>query len=76
MNERQLIELKEQINEAKAKVEQLNGRKTYLMEKLEKDYKCKSVQQATRQLEELRSKATKLDQQIQKSMAEIEKELA
>lgn len=75
MNERDLLRLKEQIDEAKSKVSQLQGRKEYLMQQLKKDWDCTTIRQAQSKMEELKTAVTELDNQIKQGIAKLEEQL-
>ena len=46
MNEQELLELKEEIDQAKQKYSELKGRLTFLMKQLKEDQGCTTIEQA------------------------------
>lgn len=72
MNEKELLQLKKTIDDAKSKASEQKGRLTYLMQQLEKDWGCKSVAEAKIKIEELEEEAATLHNKIQENLAEIE----
>lgn len=67
MDANKLLELKNQIDNAKSEVQQLEGRKKYLFQELEENYGCKTIDQAKKKLQklkkEIQTKQEKIDQQ-------------
>ena len=53
MNEKELIALKEEIEEAKEKSSELKGEKQALMKRLKEEWDCKSVKDAEKLISEM-----------------------
>jgi flagellar biosynthesis chaperone FliJ len=64
MNEKKLIQLREEIEEAKEQLGQLKGRKTTLMEQLQEQFKVKTLAEAKKKLSALESEIEEMDQEI------------
>ncbi len=75
MNERDLYRLKEQLEASKTKLEQLRGRRNYLLSQLVKNWKCDTVAGAKIQAKKLEARIALLNEQIQKSLTELEASL-
>lgn len=71
MTEQELLNLKQEIEEAKTKVAELQGSKKHLMKELENDWKCTTVKQAEKKLETMKAELEKLKQKIQESTEEL-----
>lgn len=65
MNEQDLLELKEDIEEAKQKVSELKGEKQALMKRLKEDWNCNSVEEAKLKLAEIEEKIEKITENIE-----------
>lgn len=69
MNERQLLELKEDIEKAKQEISELKGQKKGLMKQLKEDWGCETLEQAQEQLESFKEKQentrVKIDDKMQ-----------
>lgn len=72
MNEKELLELKEQIEDAKQEVNRLEGRQDGLMSQLQKDWGCKTLGQAKKKLEGLKDEIKDLEGKIESGVAELE----
>jgi uncharacterized protein involved in exopolysaccharide biosynthesis len=72
MTERQLIELKEQIEESKTSVSELKGQQTALLRQLKDTFKCSSVEEADKKVEDLRKEIDTLNKQIEEHSKELE----
>jgi polyhydroxyalkanoate synthesis regulator phasin len=75
LDEKGLLRLKEQIDTAKTKASELGGQKDYLMQELNKQYGCKTVEQAETKLEELEETIEDLDNQIKNGLSKLEKQI-
>ncbi len=74
LDEKKLLELKQEIEEAKNKVAELKGRKEYLLQELQDKYNCKSLEEAQSRIDNLNSAIIDLEQQIEKEIEELENE--
>lgn len=72
MNEKQLIDLKKQIEVTKSSVSEMKGQRTALLNQLKKDFNCKSVEEGQAKLEELETVLESTDKKIKKGLQEIE----
>lgn len=72
MNEKQLLELKQQIDDAKTEVATLKGKLQHLNEQLLKEWECKTLQDAEKKIIQLQQEAEKIDKQLQTNLQELE----
>ena len=72
MTERDLLTLKEEIDEAKASVSELKGQQTVLMKQLKDTYGCKTVEEAETLIVKGKKEIEKLQQQIDSGIKELE----
>ena len=70
--EQKLIDLKEDIAEAKQKTAEHKGHLTALREELENTYKVSSTKEAKVQLEKMKDEVEEIETYIQKGVEEIE----
>jgi len=75
MNEQELLELKEEIDQAKQKYSELKGRLTFLMKQLKEDWGCTTIEQAEKKSAEMEKKIEKLNTQIEKGVKELQEKL-
>ena len=71
MTEKELLNLKKQIEEAKTKVAELEGTRKHLMKELKDDWSCNSVEEAEKKLNKMESDLDKLRTQIDKGIEEL-----
>lgn len=74
MNEQDLINLKEQIDQAKSKADELRGRHKYLMQQL-KDWDCISTKAARRKVKEMMAEIKQMQTQINQSIRRLEEKI-
>lgn len=72
MNEQELLGLKRQIDEAKDEVNKLEGRKEHLMQQLEEDWDCTTVEEAEKKQKSIEQNISKIEKKIQKGTKELE----
>ena len=72
MKEDELLELKKQIERAKANASELEGRKTLLLEQLEDNWKCKSVEEGDKKVEKFEKELETLNKKIETATKELE----
>ena len=72
MTEQQLLDLKEQVDEAKTKVSELTGQQTALMKQLKDDWDCKTIKEAEEKLQAMEKSISVLDKKIEKGIKELE----
>jgi prefoldin subunit 5 len=69
--EKQLLELKAQIQTVKTEVAELEGTKKHLMRELLEEYRCKNLGDAEKSLKDMVESITKLSKKITDGMAEL-----
>jgi len=72
MTEKNLLELKDQIEDAKASVAELKGQQTILMQQLKTNYNCKSIEEAETLLAKWKKEVDKMQIQIDEGLKELE----
>jgi len=72
MTEKSLLDLKQQIDEAKTSVSELKGQQTALLKQLKDTYKCTTVKEAEKLAEKMQRDITALQTQIDKHTKELE----
>jgi predicted nucleic acid-binding Zn-ribbon protein len=72
MTEQELLKLKNEIDDAKSSVSELKGQMTVLMKQLKDEYKCNSIEDAEVLLTKWEKEVTKIQQQIDKGIEELE----
>ena len=71
MTEQQLLDLKDQVEEAKTKVSELTGQKQALMNQLKTDWNCKTIEEANTKLKEMENSISVLEKKIEKGTKEL-----
>jgi len=74
INEKQLLELKEEIEKAKNKLAELKGRKEYLLQELKDKWGCESLEEAQNKIDLLNDEINNLETTIEKEIEELENE--
>lgn len=72
MDEKGLLSIKKEIDDAKAKVSELTGKQQYLLQELKQKWGCSSVSEAEKELKSLEKEIADLDAKIKKGMKEVE----
>jgi predicted nucleic acid-binding Zn-ribbon protein len=72
MTKEQLLDLKDQIDEAKSSVSELKGQQTALLKQLKDTYKCSSIEAAETLSEKMKKDIDKLQKQIDEGCKELE----
>jgi predicted nuclease with TOPRIM domain len=72
MTEQQLLDLKDQVEEAKTKVSELTGQKQALMNQLKTDWNCKTIEEANTNLKEMENSISVLEKKIERGVNELE----
>jgi len=72
MDERQLLDLKKKVDDAKSAVSELKGQQTALMNQLKTDWKCNSVEEAEKKLKEMETNIASIERKIEKGVKELE----
>ncbi len=71
MNEKQLLELKEEIETAKSKIFESKGIQKQLMKDLKQQWDRSSLEEAKKAYTKFRDEITKLDKRIDKGVKEL-----
>ena len=72
MTEKQLLNLKEEINEAKTKVSELTGEKQALLRQLKEQYACKTIEEAQKKVKSIQKEIEQLEKNIEQGIEELE----
>ena len=67
-----LLELKQDIDNAKTEIAKLEGKKEALMTELKDQWKCTTIKQAEKKLKGLEKEAGELGKQIEKGVTKLE----
>lgn len=71
MDEKQLLDLKEKINNAKSEVSELKGQEKYLMKELKDTWNCATIKDAKMTLQELEENIKETNQKIEEAVQEL-----
>ena len=72
LNERQLLDLKDQVEEAKTRVSELNGQKQVLMKQLKDEWNCESTEEGDKEISRMLVEIKALDEKIQEETKELQ----
>ena len=72
MNEKELLKLKEKINNAKSEVSELKGQEKYLIKELKENWNCDSIEAAKKTLKKLEVDVLQINQKIDEGIQELE----
>lgn len=72
LTEKQLLDLKEDVSDAKVKVSELTGQQTALMNQLKTDWDCSTIKQAEDKLVDMENKIQIINKKIEKGVIELE----
>lgn len=72
LNEKELLNLKENVSDAKTKVAELTGQQTALLSQLKTDYACKTIVEAEEKLAKMDKDITSIDKKIEAGILELE----
>lgn len=72
MKEQQLLDLKQQIEDAKQSVAELKGEQTALLKQLKDNYKCNTIAEAEKKAQQMQEEIEKLQEQINEGCKELE----
>lgn len=75
MNEKQLLELKQEINEAKQNISKMEGKRDTLLEQLQERFGVKTLKAATNKITLLKNEISQWEQKIETATEELEKQL-
>ena len=71
-NEKQLLDLKKRVEEAKTTVSELTGHKQALVKQLQTEWDCKTIEEAEKKLSTMEKEVQKIDLQIKQGIQELE----
>jgi uncharacterized protein YukE len=75
MNEKELLQLKKDIDEAKQKTSELKGERQALLKRLKEEWNCSTVEEAEVHLKEMEEQVSNLSTEISEEIESIEHEL-
>ena len=70
--EKELLELKKQVDAAKVAISELEGQKKPQLKQLQEDWGCKTVEEAEKKLAKMRKEVETLETQIETGIEELE----
>lgn len=71
--EKRLLEMKEQISNARRLVDQAEGKQESVLERLKKVFSVDTIEEAEEKLGELKTKHKSMEEKIEKKMDELER---
>jgi len=74
MDEKQLLNLKKEIDLAKTKVAELNGEKKHLMQELKDIWKCATLGEGEKLLERMKNEIDRMNKEIEEGLQKIGEE--
>ena len=72
MTEQQLLNLKDEVEKSKTKVSELQGQLKALNKQLIDDWKCKTIKEGKRKLQEIKISNSSINKKIEKKTEELE----
>jgi len=72
MNERELLQLKKEIDEAKQKTSELKGERQALMKQLKEEWNCETIEQAQSKITEMGEQSTQLSNEIDMRLIKLD----
>lgn len=66
-----LLELKEEIDNAKSEITRLEGQKSYLLDQLKEEFEINSLKEANKKVEEEETSLEELEEQLDEQIQEI-----
>lgn len=75
MNEKQLLDLKKQIETAKTRTAEFQGQREYLLKELKRQYDCSTIAEAKDKIKEYQKSIDGLNKLINEGMADLEKQI-
>ena len=76
MNEKDLLTMKEDIDKAKVKISELNGKQKYLLQELKDKWQCNSLEEANEKLKMMNKEIDATNVKITKMLNEIQEQYA
>jgi capsule polysaccharide export protein KpsE/RkpR len=74
ISKEKLLDLKDQIDEAKPKVSELTGQKTALMKQLREEWECKSTEESNKKITKILADIKAIDERIELKSKELEEQ--
>jgi len=71
--EKELLELKQQVTDAKTKVSELTGQQTAMMNQLKKDWDCTTIEEAEEKIKAMDKTINTINKKIDKGIEELER---
>jgi predicted CopG family antitoxin len=75
MDKKDLLRLKDEIDEARTTVAELTGKKKSLLLQLKETYNCNTLEEAEKKVLEMTKQIEKMDLQIQNGLDELEEKM-
>ena len=75
LTKQQLLDLQEEISEAKTATSELKGQQTAVLKQFKDEHNCNTVEEAEEKVESLDKNVTVLDKKIKRFSAELETQL-
>ena len=75
MTEKELLELKTQVDKAKTVVSELTGQRNALMKQFKDDWSCDTIEEADKKLKEIEYSVSNFDSKIASGIKELEEKL-
>lgn len=72
MDKKELLALKEDIENIKMEVSKLTGQKEALMKQLQTDWNCETLEEAEKKVKTMEKEISDLERQIEEGMKELE----
>jgi len=72
LSEEELLELKEEINDAKTRASELTGQQKALLQQFKNEFGCRTVEEAKKKLAEMELSISSQEKRIAKSIGELE----
>lgn len=76
MTERELLDLKQEIDQAKESFQQLKGQEKAILQQLKDDFDCSTFEQTNKKTRVLEKEISKLSDEIEQGVSELEKLLS
>lgn len=74
LTKEELLDLKEQVDDAKTTVSELTGQETALLKQFKEDWGCNSAQEVEKKMGKMKERLKSFDKKIEKAIEEIENE--
>lgn len=74
MNKQELLEIKNTIEEAKKEVSELQGKKKYLLQELNEQWGCKSIEDGLHKIAEMEKQVAEIEEKIDNKIRMLKNE--